>query len=94
MLAAVAGRIQLSRPDEMRAYVRQRPRVVKPMTVDFFRQRAVPIWPGAANFVVIRPTDADATVTALREAGVLVRRMGGPLLTGTLRMSIGTGGTR
>jgi histidinol-phosphate aminotransferase len=89
-LAAVAGRVQLSRPDEMRAYVRQLTTVVKPATVDFFRQRGVPIWPGAANFVVVRPLDADATITALRDAGILVRRMGGPLLTGTLRMSIGT----
>jgi histidinol-phosphate aminotransferase len=88
-LAALAGRVQLSRLDEMRAYVEQLTTVVKPMTVDFFRQRKIPIWPGAANFVLVRPDDCDATINGLRDAGILVRRMGGTL-AGTLRMSIGT----
>ncbi len=88
-LAAFAGQVQLSQPADMRAYVEQLTTVVKPWTVDFFQQRRVPIWPGAANFVLVRPADCDATIAALRDAGILVRRMGGTL-TGTFRMSIGT----
>jgi histidinol-phosphate aminotransferase len=64
--------------------------VVKPMTVEFFERHGIPIWPGAANFVLVRPDDCDAVIGALRTAGILVRRMGAAGLTGTFRMSLGT----
>jgi histidinol-phosphate aminotransferase len=90
-LAALAARTQLSRLDDVWEYVRETMTVVKPMTVRFFQQRSVPIWPGAANFVVIRPDNPAQTVAGFREAGILVKPLGGPLLAGSIRMSLGTG---
>jgi histidinol-phosphate aminotransferase len=89
-LAAVAGQAQLGALSEVAAYVREVMTVVKPMTVEFFQRHRIPIWPGAANFVLVRPDDCDAVIAALRAAGILVRRMVAAGLTGTFRMSLGT----
>jgi histidinol-phosphate aminotransferase len=89
-LAAVAAQAQLAHLDEVQAYVRTMMDVVKPATVAFFEQHAVPIWPGAANFVLVRPADCAATVAALRAEGILVRPMSAAALSGMFRMGIGT----
>ena len=88
-LAAVAARAQLASLADVEAYVRETMGVVKPMTVEFFSDRRIPVWPGAANFIVVGPDNCDAVVGGLRDAGILVRPMKAPLL-GTFRMSIGT----
>ncbi|WP_436521942.1 pyridoxal phosphate-dependent aminotransferase [Actinoplanes sp. HUAS TT8] len=89
-LAAVAATAQLDHPDEMRAYVAEQMTVVKPAVCDFLRGHGVEFWPGAANFVLIRPPDCDRVIDDLRSAGILVRRQKSPLLAGSFRASLGT----
>lgn len=89
-LAVVAARAQLAHLDEVHAYVKEVMAVVKPAVVDFFAQRGITVWPGAANFVLVRPFDCQAVVSELRAAGVLVRPITATPLAGTFRMSMGT----
>ena len=88
--SSAAPPAQLTSLTEMRAYVQEAMTVVKPMTVEFFQRHRIPVWPGAANFIVVRPDGGNAVVGKLRDAGILVRPMGAPGLAGTFRMSIGT----
>jgi Histidinol-phosphate/aromatic aminotransferase and cobyric acid decarboxylase len=89
-LAVVAGQAQLAHLDDVRVYVKTLMEVVKPATVAFFERHGVPIWPGAANFVLVRPADCAAVVAALRAERILVRPMSAPALSGMFRMGIGT----
>jgi histidinol-phosphate aminotransferase len=89
-LAVVAGRAQLAHIDDVRVYVKTLMEVVKPTTVAFFERHGVPIWPGAANFVLVRPRDCAAVVAGLRAERILVRPMSAPGLSGMFRMGIGT----
>ena len=57
------------------------------------RELPCEVWPSAANFILFRPTtaDADAVWQALVERSVLVRNCSGwPGLSGCLRVTIGT----
>lgn len=89
-LAVVAALAQLDRVDEMRASVDETMRRTKPELVEFFARHRVPVWPGAANFLLVRPADCDGTIRGLREAGILVRRMTAPALAGSFRMNLGS----
>jgi histidinol-phosphate aminotransferase len=89
-LAVVAAQAQLAHLDDVRVHVKTLMDVVKPATVAFFEQHKVPIWPGAANFVLVRPHDCAAVVAALRAERILVRPMSAPALAGMFRMAIGT----
>jgi histidinol-phosphate aminotransferase len=91
--AVVAGLTQLRHLGEMHDHVTHVMRVAKPRTERFLRQRGVRYWPGAANFMLVRPDPplraADA-VGHLQRSGILVRTMSAPQLAGTFRVSIGT----
>lgn len=89
-LAVVAALAQLDRLDEMRVSVAELMGCVKPSLVEFFARHRVPVRPGAANFLLVRPDDCDATIRGLREAGILVRRMSAPVLAGMFRMNLGS----
>ncbi|WP_422774077.1 pyridoxal phosphate-dependent aminotransferase [Plantactinospora sp. WMMC1484] len=89
-LAVVAALAQLERVDEMRASVAETMHRTKPAVLDFFREHGVPVWPGAANFLLVRPGGCAETMDRLRAAGILVRRMTPPALAGTFRMNLGT----
>jgi len=89
-LAQVAALAQLERLDEMRAAVTEMMERTKPALVEFFTRHRVPVWPGAANFLLVRPGDCDETIRRLREAGILVRRMSAPALAGMFRMNLGS----
>jgi len=89
-LAVVAALAQLDRLDEMRASVAELMGRTKPAVVDFFHRYGVPVWPGAANFLLVRPPGCDETMRGLRAAGILVRRMTAPALAGMFRMNLGT----
>lgn len=57
------------------------------------RELPCEVWPSAANFILFRPTERDATEVwqALVDRSVLVRNCSGwPGLTGCLRVTIGT----
>ncbi len=50
------------------------------------------VYPSAANFVLVRVPDANATFAKLKAAGILIKNLHGwhPLLDNCLRISIGT----
>jgi histidinol-phosphate aminotransferase len=88
MMAVVAAEAQLDHPGHWRAYVREVMDVAKPRVEAFLRERGVRFYPGAANFLLIRPSDCAGAVAFLREHGILVRPQKG-LAAGCFRLSIG-----
>lgn len=88
-LAIAAARAQLAAIDEVHARVDET-MAVKPRVVDFLRSVGDTVWPGAANFALVRPVNGPAVVDHLRDNGILVRRMHAARLEGTYRMSLGT----
>ncbi len=52
--------------------------------------KGVSVFPSAANFFLIRVSDADRTFEALRRQGVLVRNLNSPALKNCLRVTVGT----
>lgn len=76
----------------MRSHVTEVMESVKPKAVDFFRGHGVEVWPGTANFMLVRPADCAGAIDHLYRAGILVRPMRAPGLAGTFRMSLGTHG--
>lgn len=54
--------------------------------------RRVTVFPSHANFLLVRVPDAPHWFATLREAGILVKNVGGwhPLLTNCLRITVGT----
>jgi len=54
--------------------------------------RGIRVFPSAANFVLARVEDANATFARLKDAGILVKNLHGwhPLLAQCLRLSVGT----
>lgn len=50
------------------------------------------VFPSAANFLLVRVPDANATFSRLKDAGILIKNLHGwhPLLSNCLRLSIGT----
>ena len=88
--AIVAAEAQLREVEQVRRYVATLMGEVKPAVVGFLEQHGVEHWPGAANFVLVRPERCAEAVAYLREAGILVRAMHGERLEGTFRMSMGS----
>ncbi|MBH0778967.1 pyridoxal phosphate-dependent aminotransferase [Nocardia bovistercoris] len=89
-LAIVAGAAQLARVEEMEREVAHAVRVVKPYVVRALTEIGVPVWPGSANFLLVRPDDCAAAVAYLHDAGILVRSMSAPGLRGLFRVSLGS----
>ena len=56
------------------------------------RVDGIDVFPSAANFVLTRVRDANATFARLKDAGILVKNLHGwhPLLAQCLRLSVGT----
>src|SRR6266566_3204085 len=89
-LAVVAAEAQLSDLPTMRRHVDKIVNQSKPMVVDFFNKMGVPVWPGAANFVLVRPPACREAVEFLRDHGILVRSMSSGPLCGMFRASMGS----
>ncbi len=90
LLAAIAATAALSDIPDMRAYTTEVMTQSKPMLEAFFRKNAVPFYPSAANFLLIRVPNAVQIEETLRRNGVLVRRQSKPGIENCLRISIGT----
>lgn len=89
-LAVVAAEAQLADLASMRRYVKQIVSESKPMVTDFCQRMGIPVWPGEANFALIKPSDCRDAVEFLRNHGILVRSMSAPLLRGMFRVTMGT----
>ncbi|HEX9844634.1 MAG TPA: aminotransferase class I/II-fold pyridoxal phosphate-dependent enzyme [bacterium] len=88
-LAVVAAQAQLERPDGWRAYVDEVMQRAKPMVERFLREHGVFFYPSEANFLLLRPDDAQAAAAYLKEHDILVRPQRPPVAD-CFRMSIGT----
>jgi histidinol-phosphate aminotransferase len=88
-LAVVAAQAQLERPQPWRAYVAEVVQRAKPMLERFLREHGVFFYPSEANFLLIRPDDAQGATAYLKEHGILVRPQRPPV-DDCFRMSIGT----
>lgn len=62
----------------------------KPRLESFFKEKGIKYWPGAANFLLIKPDNSKKLLEVLRLEGILVRPRKGPNIDGTIRVSIGT----
>lgn len=89
-LALVAAGVQLGRLHEMHAHVAEIMGRAKPLVLDFFERASVPVFSGAANFVLVKPERCAEAIAYLRDSGILVRSMSASMLAGRFRMSIGT----
>jgi histidinol-phosphate aminotransferase len=90
MLAKAAVTGALDDVDYMRRYVEEVMERSKPMLELFFRDHGVKYWPGAANYLLVKPRNQKKTVEFLKSSGILVRPRRGPNIDGTIRVSIGT----
>ncbi len=89
-LAIIAGLAQLERVDEVLGEAKLAMEEIKPYVLNSLRHEAVEIWPGSANFLLVRPPNCAEAVAFLRDSGVLVRSMSAPALQGMFRVSLGT----
>jgi histidinol-phosphate aminotransferase len=62
------------------------------LSIRLMRLPHMQVYPSAANFLLVRVPDANATFTRLQDAGILIKNLHGwhPLLANCLRLSIGT----
>lgn len=89
-LAVVAAEAQLADLDPMRRNVEEIVRESKPIVVHFCERMEIPVWPGKANFVLVKPPNCSDAVEFLRDRGILVRSMSALPLRGMIRVSMGT----
>jgi histidinol-phosphate aminotransferase len=88
-LAVVAAEAQLDRPEGWRAYAEEVTQRAKPMVERFLREHGVFFYPSEANFLLVRPDDAQAAADWLKRNDILVRPQRAPVAD-CFRMSIGT----
>ncbi len=89
-LAIVAAEAQLADLEPMRRYVQQMISWSKPLVTDFCQTMGIAVWPGEANFVLVKPPNCREAVEFLLDHGILVRPMSAPLLRGMFRVTMGT----
>lgn len=61
----------------------------KPKLEQFFRENNINFWPGAANFLLLKPESPEKILKGLEAEGILVRPRTGPNIEGTIRVSVG-----
>ena len=88
MMAVAAAEAQIDFPEDWQAYVREVMDISKPRVEAFLGERGVNFYPGAANFLLVRPRDLAGTMAYLKENGILVRPQKTPI-GDTFRLSIG-----
>ena len=89
-LAIIAAEAQLADLEPMRRYVQQIASWSKPLVTDFCQTMGIAVWPGEANFVLVKPPNCPEVVEFLQDYGILVRPMRAPLLRGMFRATMGT----
>lgn len=89
-IAVVAGCAHLQDLGSMQEYVAELTDVIKPTVVQYFDNAGIKVWPGAANFVLVKPENCQEAINYLHSARILVRPMKSPLIAGTFRMSLGS----
>ena len=90
MFAKVAIDAALDDVDYAMSYIKEIMEESKPKIEEFFKENNVKYWPGAANFLLVKPADSQKAIEVLESEGILVRPRKGPNIEGTVRVSIGT----
>lgn len=85
----IAAQAQLDCPESWKAYVEETMTRSKPFLENFFKERRIRYFPGAAHFMLVLPQNRDQAVSYLKEHGILVRPMFAPLIEKTFRMCVG-----
>lgn len=88
--ALYAAAAQIDTPSGWEEYVKEVMMVSKPFIETYFRQKGVNFFPGAANFLLVWPSDKNFAVDYLKQRGILVRPMQAPAIQKAFRMSVGT----
>lgn len=88
MFALTALKAALGDSEYAKTYIAEVMGESKPMLENFFRERGVKFFPGAANFLLIQPENPQTILQILKAEGILVRPREDP--AGTIRVSIGT----
>ncbi len=88
--AVVAAQAQLRFPEYWKAYVKEVMIRSKPFLENFFDERNIMYYPGAAHFMLVLPKDRDQAVKYLKDHGILVRPMYAPSIENTFRMCVGS----
>ena len=88
MMAVAAAEAHLEQPTAWETYVREVMDDAKPKVETFLRERQVEFYPGAANFLLIRPRNLGEAVAYLKGRGILVRPQKPPV-EDMFRLSIG-----
>jgi histidinol-phosphate aminotransferase len=90
VLGQIAARAALDDLDYLDRYVGE-VSASKPLFVEYFRSRGIPVRSTPANYILFQPPDARVFCERLADAGVYVRdRSAMQQLEGYVRMSIGT----
>ena len=92
VLQQVAAEVLLDHYDELKHHATLMIAERERLLVGLAKLPGVTPFPSLANFVLARFSDAGAVFEALKSRGILVRNLSGmhPLMTDTLRISIGT----
>ena len=88
MMAVAAAEAHLEAPQAWTAYVQEIMQDAKPRVEAFLRERQVEFFPGAANFMLIRPRNLASAVAHLKSHGILVRPQKPPVAE-MFRLSVG-----
>jgi histidinol-phosphate aminotransferase len=88
--ALVAAAAQLDHPAHWQTYLHEVMQVSKPLLENFFRDKKIFFYPGAAHFMLVKPPDRDAMVEHCKRQGILVFPMKAQGIADTFRMSVGT----
>lgn len=88
-LAVRGAEALLEHLDDLRLYTEEVMTRAKPMVEAFFAENGVAFFPGAANFMLVKPRDAKGACEFLLRRKVLVRPQKRPI-EDTFRLSVGT----
>ena len=87
--AVTAAQAQLDFPNAWKEYIKETMTRSKPFLENFFEEKKVKYYPGAAHFMLVEPENRDHAVGYLKDHGILVRPMYAPLIEKTFRMCVG-----
>ncbi len=88
--AIAAAQSQLDHPGIWKDYIKETMTRSKPFLENFFEEKKVTYFPGAAHFMLVQPANRDHAVSFLKDHGILVRPMFAPLIEKTFRMCVGS----
>ncbi len=87
--AVAVASAQLDLPQIWRGYINEVMKIGKPYIEQALTEAQVKFFPGAANFMLVEPSNRDQAVEFIKQNGTLVRPMVAISLTKTFRLTLG-----